>query len=375
MYAAGALHGLAVVSFPASSAELRETYGLSDQAYGSLFLPQMIFTIAGSLAGGVLARKLGLRTLLACSLVLAMASQICLRSVGWIEPRIYVLLLGTAFMGAGFGLGAAPLNALPALLFPRRGGPALVALHTMIGAGFALGPLGVSALSSNDLWTLFPVFLALLTALVAAAAWRASLPSPPSPLEGTRAALPWGALAIFVVIAIVYSLAEGTFANWAIVFLAEDRGVSAELAAVALSSFWAALAGGRLLVSALLTRVGPGPVWVALPLAMIAIFLALPMAHDAFTGIVLFALAGLACSAFFPLTVEMASREDPNQTAAISSMMVASLMIGVGGGSFALGSLREAFDLPSLYRLSALEPALAAILCGVVLLRRAKWST
>lgn len=374
LYSAGALQGLAVVSFPASSGELQGTYGLSDQAYGSLFIPQMIFTIAGSLAGGALAKRLGLRTLLVLSLIAACGSQLCLRSVAWTgaDMRLYVLWLGTALMGTGFGLSAAPLNGYPALLFPKRADAALVAVHTLVAAGFALGPLGVSALMGQGLWTYFPVSLAAAMIVCAVLAVRAPLPLPLPARTGARAGLSLWPLAVFFAIAIVYAVAEGTFANWAIVFLTDERRVSPELAAIALSSFWAALAGGRLLVSALLAFVPAARFWIALPVLMIAVLLALPLASGAVSGIVLFALAGLACSAFFPLTVESAVRESPEHAATISSILIAALMIGAGGGSFVLGSLREAFDLSTLYRISAIEPAIVIALAAIVLVRRRK---
>jgi predicted MFS family arabinose efflux permease len=73
-------------------------------------------------------------------------------------------------------------------------------------------------------------------------------------------------------------------------------------------------------------------------------------------GLGLFALAGLACSAFFPLTITLASQRFPEHVAWVSSMLIAALMVGVGLGSFVIGPLREWLSLESLYRLSAAYP-------------------
>jgi hypothetical protein len=51
-YGAALVAGLAVVSFPASATVLKAAHGLSDSSYGAIFLPQVVLTILGSLAGG-----------------------------------------------------------------------------------------------------------------------------------------------------------------------------------------------------------------------------------------------------------------------------------------------------------------------------------
>jgi hypothetical protein len=58
-----------MVSFPASATLLNELKGFSDAQYGLIFIPQIITTIAGSLAAGGLARTLGLKRLLAAVIV------------------------------------------------------------------------------------------------------------------------------------------------------------------------------------------------------------------------------------------------------------------------------------------------------------------
>jgi predicted MFS family arabinose efflux permease len=102
-------------------------------------------------------------------------------------------------------------------------------------------------------------------------------------------------------------------------------------------------------------------------------FLAVPLAHGPVTAILVFALAGLGCSAVFPLTVGLATLRAPDPAGA-SSLLVASLMVGVGTASFALGALRSSLPLETIYRLSAGYPLLALVL-AVVVIRRAGPST
>jgi fucose permease len=102
---------------------------------------------------------------------------------------------------------------------------------------------------------------------------------------------------------------------------------------------------------------------------MVLAFLLLPYADTPVRGIAAFALAGLACSAFFPLSVALATRRFEKHVAWVSSMLIAALMVGVGLGSYVIGVLRDAVDMEQLYRLSTFYP-IVALLLGIVVLRR-----
>jgi predicted MFS family arabinose efflux permease len=174
----------------------------------------------------------------------------------------------------------------------------------------------------------------------------------------------------FFAIAVIYAFAEGTFSNWIVVYLQDGKHLPAATATTALSAFWGALVAGRLLVSALVLRVAPQRVWIALPVAMAVAFLALPHATSAELGVGLFVLSGLACSAFFPLSIALVTERFPHQVPWVSSMMIAALMTGVGAGSFAVGALRARLPFETLYAWSALYPAAVLLLAALTVLRR-----
>lgn len=364
VYGAALLQGLVLVSYPAAGPLLKETVGLSDAQYGALFVPQVVLTAAGALFGGLLARRLGLRLLLALGLLAGGASQLAL----WLGVAAGSaghpwLLAGTALLGLGFGLGAAPQNRYPALLFPRRADSALVALHTILGIGLTVGPLLAGWAMTGGAWALLPGVLAAVALPAAAACGFLPLPAdgadakPAAPSgEGPLAQRSFWAL---FAVAAVYAVAEGAFSNWAVIYLHEERAIAVPQAALALSVFWGALAGGRLLVSALLVRMPARPVWRLLPLLMALAFWLLPAVRGPLDGMAAYGLAGLACSAFFPLTVGIASAHYPRQAALVSSLMVSALMLGVGLGSYGLGPLRAAMPLARLFPWAAAVPLLA----------------
>jgi fucose permease len=374
VYGSAALQGLTLVSFPALSSVLKHDLGFTDPQYGAIFLPQLALAALGAVGAGVLARRLGLRLLLGLAMLANALSQAFLAAAGRLDPSLAfpAVLLGTACMGFGFGVSGAPLNSYPPLFFPRRRDTALVALHSLIGGGLAAGPLLAQPFLRAHAWTGFPLLLlGLCVAAAVATAW-AGLPelelAHPEPERGALAESPvrtrlfW----TFAAIAILYAFAEGTFSNWAVLYLHESKGLPEETAGLALSVFWAALVAGRLLVSVLLLHVGIAGIWLTLPALMAATFLLLPLADGAVLGIGLFALAGLACSAFFPLSVALSTRRFPEHVAWVSSMLIAALMVGTGFGSFVIGPLRQALPLEQLYRLSAVYPALVLVLAWPV---------
>jgi predicted MFS family arabinose efflux permease len=382
VYLSGFVQGLVLVSFPASSTVLKGMHGFTDAQYGAIFLPQVALAVVGSVGGGVLARRLGLKALLWLSLLISGASQLLLAATMWLAPSLAFagILLGTACLGLGFGLSGAPLNSYPPRFFPARRDTAVVALHTALGLGLAAGPLLAGWGIANHTWLAFPVSLLvgslLLMAMVIWLKWpdmdealRSGVTAPVATAAGIMEAerpVASASFWIFFLIAILYAFAEGTFYNWAVIYLQESKMLPMEVATLALSVFWAAMVAGRLAVSIAVLRVPAEWIWLLLPVLMICAFLALPYANTPAFGIGLFALGGLACSAFFPLTVGLVSKRFDMHVAWVSSMMIAALMFGNGIGSFVIGLLRSQLPLEQLYRFSSLYPLLVLILAMVL---------
>lgn len=375
VYASALLQGLTLVSVPASSSVLTSVQGLSDAQYGAIFLPQVALAVAGSIGGGSLARTLGLKSLLGLALVANGVSQLLLAgSAAVAQERAFPLvMLATGSLGLAFGLNGAPLNSLPPALFPHRRDAALVALHSLLGLGLAIGPLVLTPFIASDRWIGFPLLLSGLSLLLVLAAIGVPLPrtagGETTPAPGHRLPLGETRFWLFAAIIVLYAFAEGTFANWAVLYLHEALGVAQTTAGLAITVFWGTLVAGRLATSFLVLRVATQRLWLLLPALMIAAFLLLPLARGAASGIGLFALAGLACSAFFPLTIALVSRTFPHHTEWAASMMVAALMLGVGLGSFIFGPLRDTLSFDRLYRLSALYPGIALLLALIVVRR------
>lgn len=376
VYGAAFLQGLTMVSFPASSIVLKDVRGLTDAQYGFIFVPQFVAAILGSIAGGSLVRRMGLRNLLVWSLLANALSQAFLAATvfEWVQS-FYTVLAGTAMLGVAFGLSAAPLNTFPGLFFPQKPDSALVALHTLLGLGLSAGPLVAGQLIARGMWVSFPLLLFVVSFLLAIGAAGPQLSSDAASADRSGAsdtlrelrASP--VLWAFAAIVVLYAFAEGTFSNWSVIYLHEERGIGIAGAGLALSVFWAMMAAGRLLVSVLLLRVAPERIWLSLPFLIAAGFFLVPLAQTAVKGIVVFGFAGLACSAFFPLSVGLAAKRFPGNAPFVSSLMIAALMSGVGIGSYIIGPLHSFISLERIYRISAVYPAAAVILAAITIRR------
>ena len=126
VYAAAIIQGVALVTFPAASTIFTSPsyYGLSNTAYGGMFVPQAITAIAASLLGAGLTRRWGIKRIYLLGLVANLVSMLLLLLSQFVmanQPLAYViLLLATASLGIGFGLTVPSLNTFAAAFFPQH---------------------------------------------------------------------------------------------------------------------------------------------------------------------------------------------------------------------------------------------------------------
>jgi len=371
VYAGGLILGMTLVSVPASSALLKELHGFSDAQYGAIYLPQLLSAIVGGLAGGLLSNALGTKRLLILALACLLVAQLALAASAVLPPQhaLAALMITTGCIGLGIGLGSGPLNAYPVVLFPAVSNTALTALHTIVGVGMMLAPIYLSAFAQQDHWLMGVLMLSAATLLLTLTAMLAAFPAVATG-EATatvrakrpeRHALFW----ICAVVAVIYSVAEGIFSNWAMLFIQEERGMDAATASLALTCFWGALTAGRLLASFIVIRVPPLAFLLALPPMMTAAFCLLPITDGSAGLIGAFAFAGVACSAYFPMLVAYAASAFPERVAWIASMMITAQMVGIGLGTYAIGLIKGTASITSLYYAATALPAATLLLIAV----------
>jgi fucose permease len=380
VYAAGAVQGIVLVTFPAASAIFTGPgdYDLTNTQYGALFVPQVIAAITASLLGAVFSRRFGTKGIYLAGLVsalvsmsLLLASTLVMTNTGAAYP---LLLLATAFLGAGFGLTVPALNTLTAGLHPSRVDASVLTLNALLGVGTVLAPIFVAIFVGLGFWWGLPVTSAsLLTGLIIVSR---HLPLRPHPQQAPRVAgrstaLPPRLLA-YVAFAVLYGVCETVNGNWSQLDMTRELGSSTTVASLALTAFWAMVTVGRVLVAAVRRRLPSRWAYHALPFLLAGSFVLIAeLPDEPALGVLAFALAGLGCSALLPLTISFGQEELAAISATTAAVVIAAYQFGYGLAAFGVGPLLDnGVSLPTVYAFAGIVAAAMGAVSFVVAHRR-----
>jgi predicted MFS family arabinose efflux permease len=373
IYAIGLFQGLSLVAFPAAAIVLtgKTGYDLSKSQYGVLFLPQVALAIASSLALPALARRFGLKRVLLAGLIanaLAMGLLVGsypLRSDAAAYP---MLLLATAALGLGFGLTLGSTSTYAGAFLPDRRAVALTSLNVLLGLGTALSPLLVTVFTDVGQWWYLPLLTAAGLVVLAVVTLAQPMSLPATETSTGKAAIPrlfW----LFAAVLVIYGLAETMFGNWGTTLLT-GRGIKPGAANDALAAFWAAVTVGRLLIALVSGKIRSTRIYVVLPWAICGALLLAPTARTAGAGIALFALGGLACSGFFPMTIGYGESTFPDIVELATGWLIAAYQLGYGIAAFGAGALQNAISLSAVFRLVAVLVLAMAVLAAAIARRQ-----
>lgn len=355
LYLQGLVQGISFTTVPAASNFLTSPsgFGFSASQYGALYLPLIFGAIIASFFGGMFGKKVGIKPVFAFGALINILSMIVLAccQMAMSTPLAYPLfLLGMLCIGSGFGATLATLNTYTFAFFPHRGQQALTALHASLGIGTALGPLLFNLFQRYGKWWLDPLFIAaaylvLLFLSLAHFPKRVELDShKTSQKRMGKYALIF--FTCFLAIAFFYGICETTFGNWGTIFLHTTKGLSQEAANVALSLFWLVITLGRLAVFFLSFVVRPALLFRLLaPLLFVSLFAVQTMKSD-LSAYLTFALAGLGCSSFLPLTVGLAQKNFLAKAQMVSGVIMAIYMAGYGVASEGVALLQKLTEIP-----------------------------
>lgn len=377
VYVIGLFQGLSLVAFPAAATILTSPtgYDLSKSRYGVLFLPQVVMAVASSLSLPALSRRFRLKQILLAGLAAntaAMGLLVVSDPVSTDAVAFPLLLVATAMLGLGFGLTLGSISTYAGAFMPDRRDVALTALNVLLGLGTALSPLLVAIFTELGQWWYLPLLAAV--GLVALIVVSVRQPMNVPTVGGARAGgkVPTAFL-LFAAALVIYGVAETMFGNWGTTLLV-GRGVRATAANGALAAFWAAVTVGRLMIALASTRIRSVYIYVVLPWAIAAALLLAPTAKTAEAGIALFALGGLACSGFFPMTIGYGESTFPGIVELTAGWLIAAYQLGYGLAAFGGGALQSAVSLSTIFRLVAVLAVVMGVL-AVAIARRQRRPT
>jgi MFS family permease len=361
--AAGAVQGIVLVTFPAASTIFTDPdqYGLSNTQYGVLFLPQVATAITAALLGARLGRRFGTKQVylsgLACGLVAMLLLLVSQTFESNASAAFPILLVATAFLGAGFGLAVPALNILTAAFHPAGVESSVLVLNALLGVGTALAPVFVAIFVGLGFWWGLPLMSAILLTALLVVSLRLPLrtEAPAARTAAAASGIPrrfW----IYAGFALLYGVCETVNGNWSQLDMTSELGASTTEAAIALTVFWGMVTVGRVVFAAVDRRLSPRTTYRLLPFLLAGVFVLISLLpHGATTaGIVAFALAGLGCSALLPLTIGFGEEELAAMAAAVAGGVIAFYQVGYGIAAFGVGPLLDGgVKLSTVYGVSA----------------------
>ncbi|MBS0653833.1 MAG: MFS transporter [Verrucomicrobia bacterium] len=358
IYLAALIQGTALVTFPAAGTMLTSPHGqnLTPAQYGFLFIPMNIAAIISSFLAGNLSGRIGLRPIFICGLLCNAVSMTFFASTQLIltnsQTVFGLMLLALLFMGLGFGTCLTILNAYVAAYFPKRIPTALTALHSLLGIGTAIAPLLFDFFVERKSWWFDPILLGGLFFFFTLSSWAAldARRQQSSSAPGKKEKL-GTVFKLFCAMVFLYGICETVFGNWSTILLTTERGLSLSQASLALSIFWATVTLGRIGITIGSFWVRPKWIYIFLPLAILLVYLFIPMAHGGLANMLMFAAAGLACSGMLPLSISLDQKEYPTLAAFISGRLVPAYMLGYCVAAYGVGEIMKSFkiSLESIY--------------------------
>ena len=255
----------------------------------------------------------------------------------------------------------------------------MLVLNALLGLGTALAPGFVAIFVGLGFWEGLPLLVAFLLLVllivslglpleVAASPQSAQAQGRPEGRTNRRTSIPapfW----VFAGFTVLYGFCETMNGNWSQLDLTEHLGLTATVASLALTAFWAVVTAGRVLFAAIQRWVPSRLTYHVLPFVLAAAFLliaALPR-DTPVLSILAFALAGLGCSALLPLTISFGQERFSALSGEVAGGIIACYPIGFGVAAFGVGPLRDhGVAFPAIFTASAVVACIMGALSFAV---------
>jgi fucose permease len=349
------VNGAAIGTWIAQIPWVQDRFDLSKSAMGLVLVGMSIAVIlAFPIAGQAIVRHGSERMVWVGGIGTALAVNLPV-----LAPEPALVALGLFVLGASSATQDVSMNSHGVKVEKDLGRPIMSSLHAgwafggMAGAGFA----AACSAAGLDPRVSAAVASALLLVLLVATASRIGHGSAAEGDDTPSFALPSRGVVLLAVLCLLVMVTEGAMADWGGLYLRQDLGASAALAALAYSFFTAGMTLGRILGDGINRRIGPvallrwGAVLTGVPLGAMLL-----IGQPAVALIGLF-LVGLGVANGVPLMFSAAGRQPDTPPgpgiAAVSSMG----SLGFLAGPPVIGVLADAVSLPW---------ALATLILGAV---------
>lgn len=336
--AAGIVGGLTLVAIgwtglliPSLIRSIEASFDQTDAGIGLVYLVYAIAYASGSFGGGGLTERFGRRVVLGGAVLV---HGLGIASLGFVPSwELFVIVAVVAGAGAGCLDGGA--NGLVLDVYREGRGRAMNLLHMSFSVGALAAPITMGTLVERGVpWQAVAIGTGAVVATLTVAYAVVPMPSgrrttatvpsdEPKPGEGRR--LLAGPLLLLGLAIAAYVASEVGVSNWLVRFLDEAPLSTATLA---LTLFWAGIAVGRLVSSAIADRFDHLRFTIVSALGM-AVFVAIAvLAPTLPLSIAAFAAAGVASGPVFPMIVAIGGERYPERSAAVGGALTGMAVAG-----------------------------------------------
>ncbi|MGI5256668.1 MFS transporter [Streptomyces angustmyceticus] len=352
-------HGAVTGNFATRIPWIQDHTGISPGQLGlALAFPAIGASLAMPLAGRI-SHRFGARTALRGLLALWTLSLV----LPALSPDVYALCPALLVYGAASGMSDVAMNALGVETEDRLGKPIMSGLHGMWSAGALLGS-AAGTVAAHAGWDarLHLAGAALVLTLLGTLACRGvlDLRSAPDEHPPPRFALPPRSALLIGAIGFCAVFAEGAGLDWSAVYLRDELGTDAGLAAASTTAFACTMAAARLAGDRVVARFGAVRTVRAGGVLAASGGLLIIVARQPALAMGGFGLMGLGIAVVVPLAFAAAGRSGPAPSQAIAGVATITYTSGLIAPS-AIGGIAQATSLSMSFAL------VTALACGLVL--------
>jgi fucose permease len=359
---------------PSLVRQVEATFEQTDAGMGVVYLLYAAAYASGSFVGGPLTERIGRRRVLGGATLVHGLGVVGLG----LAPDWTVFLIAALAAGAGAGFLDGGANGLVLDVYREGRGRAMNLLHMSFSVGALAAPLVIGTLVTAGIaWQsivigtgVLVVLLGLAYAVVPMPSGRRAAPAGVVDETGTgtdpfvdasvRRLLAGPLLLLGLAIA-MYVAAEVGVSNWLVRFLEPAPLTTATLA---LSLYWAGIAVGRLVSSAIADRFDHLRFTYVSALAMGGLLAFAILVPSLPLSIVGFALAGVASGPVFPMIVAVGGERYPERSAAVGGSLTGMAVVGSIIYPPAMGFLSVTIGLVA----AMLGTVVLALLCAAALI-------
>lgn len=318
---------------PSLIRSIESAFGQTDAGIGGVYLVYAVAYAAGSFGGGPLTERLGRRPVLAVAVLVT-----GLGAAGLGLAPTWAPFLGAALLaGAGAGCLDGGVNGLVLDVFRDGRGRAMNLLHMSFSVGALAAPLVVGSLVEGGVpWQAIAVGTGAVVSSLAAAYVLVPMPSGRRAMQAATSRLPaatrshgrtlvTGPLLLLGIAIAAYVACEVGVSSWLVRLLDPAPLTTATLA---LSLYWAGLAFGRLVSSAVADRFDHLRFTIGSALATSVLIAAAVLIPSLPLSIAAFAAAGVASGPVFPMIVAIGGERYRERSAAVAGSLVGMAVIG-----------------------------------------------